>query len=84
MNSGQAPMTVNFSGKVANLNADQLDGKSEADFYAAGSKVTDSSHADNATNANTLDGKRANQLTRAAYGEAQTNLTLSGTLQPYG
>ena len=50
-------------------------------IYAAGSKVTDSSHADNAT---TLGGKSANQLTRAAYCESQTNLTLSGTLQPYG
>ena len=50
-------------------------------IYAAGSKVTDSSHADNAT---TLGGKSANQLACAAYSESQTNLTLSGTLQPYG
>src|SRR5918999_4615379 len=39
---GQPPIAVSSSGKVANLNADQLDGKSETDFYAAGSKVDDS------------------------------------------
>ncbi len=39
---GQPPLAVNSSGKVANFNADQLDSKSEADFYAAGSKVADS------------------------------------------
>ena len=43
---GQPPMKTNSSGKVANLNADQLDGKSEADFYAAGSKVADSDKLD--------------------------------------
>lgn len=48
---GQPPMKVNSSAKVANLNADQLDGKSEAGFYAAGSKVSDSSHADHADTA---------------------------------
>lgn len=48
---GQAPMKVDSPGKVANLNADKLDGKSETDFYAAGSKVADSAHADDATNA---------------------------------
>jgi hypothetical protein len=40
--AGHAPFSVNSSQKVANLNADQLDGKSETDFYAAGSKVADS------------------------------------------
>lgn len=39
---GQPPLAVNSTGKVTNLNADQLDSKSEADFYAAGSKVADS------------------------------------------
>ena len=111
VSSGQAPITLNSSQKVTNLNADQLDGKSDTDFYAAGSKVSDSelldgkdsteflvangkaqdaSHADNADhatsadNASTLGGKSANQLTRAAYGETHTNVTLTGTLQPYG
>lgn len=32
---GQPPLAVNSSAKVANLNADQLDGKSEADFQGA-------------------------------------------------
>jgi hypothetical protein len=37
------PIQVNATaGKATNLNADKLDGKSEADFYAAGSKVADS------------------------------------------
>lgn len=54
---GQPPMKVNSSGKVANLNADTVDGKSEADFYAAGSKVDDSSHADEADDAQTLEGQ---------------------------
>jgi hypothetical protein len=68
---GKAPMKVNSEAKVANLNADKLDGKSEADFYAAGSKVADSAHADqadsaasaqSAQNAATLDGKSANEV----------------------
>jgi hypothetical protein len=37
-----ASLEVNSSEKVADLNADQLVGKSEADFYAAGGKVADS------------------------------------------
>ena len=43
---GQAPMKVDSGAKVANLNADRLDGKSEADFYAAGSQVSDSDSLD--------------------------------------
>jgi hypothetical protein len=43
-----APMEVNSDKVVANLAADKLDGKSDTDFYAAGSKVADSSHADQA------------------------------------
>ncbi|HET7271342.1 MAG TPA: Ig-like domain-containing protein [Rubrobacter sp.] len=41
-----APMRVDSQEVVTNLNADKLDGKSETGFYAAGSKVADSSHAD--------------------------------------
>lgn len=53
----RSPLTVNATaGKAHNLNADKLDGKSEADFYAAGSKVADSEHADQADNADQLDG----------------------------
>jgi hypothetical protein len=60
-----APMKVNSQKVVTNLNADKLDGKSDTDFYAAGSKVNDSAHADqadnatNAGNADTVDGKHA-------------------------
>ena len=49
--AGNTPFTVNTSVRVANLNADMVDGKNSSDFYAAGSKVVDSVHADNATNA---------------------------------
>jgi hypothetical protein len=69
------PIQVNATaGKATNLNADKLDGKSEADFYAAGSKVADSSHADladsatsadaatSAEDANTLDGKDSTEF----------------------
>jgi hypothetical protein len=44
---GHAPLTVNSSQKVANLNVDQVDGKSDTDFYAAGSTVADSEKLDN-------------------------------------
>ncbi len=71
VDSGPA-LKVNSGAKVAKLNADKLDGLDSTGFYAAGSKVADSSHADqadsattaqsatnaqNAANANTLDGK---------------------------
>jgi hypothetical protein len=46
--SGKPPLTVNSSTKVDNFNADLLDSKSEADFYAAGPKVADSTHTDQA------------------------------------
>jgi len=61
-----APMKVDSQAKVNNLNADEIDGKDSADFYAAGSKVADATHATNADNAAsaqfaynayTLDGK---------------------------
>jgi hypothetical protein len=59
----QAPLTVNAeAGTATNLSADKLDGKSEEDFYAAGSKVTASEHADQAdqaANATKLDNKQA-------------------------
>jgi hypothetical protein len=46
--AGHPPLTVNSSSKVTNLNADQLDGIDSSGFYAAGSKVADSQHADTA------------------------------------
>ena len=42
------PLKVNSGAKVANLNVDRLDNIDSAGFYAAGSKVADSAHADNA------------------------------------
>lgn len=68
---GKPPMQVNSSRKVARLNADRLDNKNASDFYAADSKVADSSHADqadnatsaqNATNADKLNGKDSTQF----------------------
>jgi hypothetical protein len=43
---GKAPMKVNSQTKVANLNADALDGVDSTGFYAAGSKVADSDKLD--------------------------------------
>ncbi len=69
---GKAPMKVNSATRVANLNADRVDGKHATAFYAAGSKVSDSSHADQADSAtsagdaNTLDGKDSTDFA-AAY-----------------
>jgi hypothetical protein len=78
-----APMKVNSQQVVTNLNADELDGKSEADFYAAGSKVADSSHADQADSAtsagdaNTLDNKDSTEFL-AADGKAADSELLDG------
>src|ERR671921_1068653 len=62
--SGNAPLRVNAAaGTATNLSADKLDGKDSSGFYARGSKVADSSHADQATSAGSaadadlLDGK---------------------------
>ena len=46
--SGDPPLKVNSTTQVPNLNASKLDGKDASAFYAAGSKVADSSHADTA------------------------------------
>ena len=68
---GNPPMKVNSATRVANLNADRVDGKHASDFYAAGSKVEDSSHADTADSAtsagdaNTLDGKDSSAFASA-------------------
>ena len=53
---GQPPLTVDPGAGVAtNLNADKLDGKQATDFYAAGSKVADSAHADDSGHATQAD-----------------------------
>jgi hypothetical protein len=50
--SGKAPLRVNAAaGTATNLSADELDGKDSSEFYAQGSKVADSSHADRADSA---------------------------------
>jgi len=69
---GQPPLAVSSSGKVANLNSDQLDGKSEADFYAAGSKVADSQHADEADSATSA--QNATTADNAANADQLDNL----------
>jgi len=50
---GSPPLTVNSTTQVANLNADEVDGKSAADFLAADGKAQDSVHADHADSATT-------------------------------
>ena len=69
--SGKPPMKVSAgAGTVTNLDADKVDGKEASDFYAAGSKVADSAHADNATNAANADqlgGKGSNGFVSSSY-----------------
>ena len=43
---GKAPMKVNSNTRVANLNADRLDGKTADDFYYYNEKVNDSEQLD--------------------------------------
>jgi len=47
---GVAPFSVGSAGKVAKLNADQLDGVDSGGFYAAGSKVMDADRLDGLDN----------------------------------
>lgn len=69
---GQSPLAVNSSGKVANLNADRLDGKNETDFYAAGSKVDDSDLLDGEDLGDVLPG-----------GDLPSGATIRGTYNMY-
>ncbi len=75
---GKAPMKVNSQTKVANLNADSVDGVDSTGFYAAGSKVADSSHADqadsatSAQNADKLDGMDSASFGRVLAAGATT------------
>ena len=81
---GQPPLAVNSSGKVANLNSDQLDGKSEADFYAAGSKVADSEHADEADHATDSDRLGGEDLEYVLPGGTPpSGTTIRGTYNMY-
>ncbi|HET7270018.1 MAG TPA: hypothetical protein VFI90_02920 [Rubrobacter sp.] len=60
---GKAPMKVNSQTKVANLNADRLDGKDSGEFLGANQKALDAAHADQATNAtNATNAQNADKL----------------------
>ena len=83
---GQPPLRVNSSTKVLNLNADLLDGLDSSGFYAAGSKVDDSLHADSADSAtNATNAQNASNSDNAANadlldGQDATDLVPGGTL----
>jgi hypothetical protein len=64
------PLAVNSSTKVTNLNADQLDGKSDTDFYANGSKVADSE---------LLDGKDSSELSSVYFFGTGNHFDLSSS-----
>jgi hypothetical protein len=80
------PMAVDSSTRVTDLNADRLDGKSGTDFYAAGSKVADSSHADQADSAtsagdaNTFDGKDSTRFADSSHTHSGADIA-SGTVE---
>lgn len=82
--SGQPPLSVSSSGKVANLNSDSVDGKDSTDFLAAGGKAAEANRADtatnaqNAANADTLDGKNSTDFA-AASSEAWKPISASGS-----
>jgi hypothetical protein len=78
--AGRAPIVVNgTAGKALGLNADKVDGKNAADFYAYGSKVADSVHADSADNAtNAGYASSAGSATTAGSATNATNATNAG------
>ncbi len=57
--AGQPPLKVNSAKKVARLNADKLDSLDQSAFLRSTGKAADSSHADQADNADTVDGRHA-------------------------
>jgi hypothetical protein len=83
--AGKPPMKINSGAKVALLNADKLDGKDATAFYAAGSKVADSSHADTAdsatraADANTLGGKNSSEFAAANHNHDSSYIQQSPT-----
>ncbi len=71
VNAGTAPFAVNTGVIVANLDADQVDGKSASDFLAADGKAVDAAHADLADTATTADhASTADNATNAANANA--------------
>lgn len=77
-NPGRPPLAVNAgSGKVANLDADRLDGKDASSFLAAEGKAQAAARADTAGDAGTLDGKDSTGFL-AANGKARDAETVDG------
>ena len=72
--AGSAPLAVTSSTKVANLNADKVDGKDSTAFLGKTEKAAD---------AELLDGKDASDLTRVAQQQGG-NRILSTSEQPFG
>ena len=72
--AGEPPLAVSAgSGKVANLDADRLDGKSEADFLGADQKAQDSDRLDGEDLVDVLPG-----------GDLPSGATIRGTYHMYG
>jgi hypothetical protein len=62
VNSGKSPFTVNSQAKVANLNADQLDGLDQSAFLRTTGKAADS---------NLFNGRNLNDFTQAGFGKTR-------------
>ena len=83
-----APMRVNSNKMVTNLNADKVDGQEASAFLGTGSKVADSSHADQADSAtsatsatNAQNAQNADKLENVdarAFGIAAADNAVSG------
>ena len=82
--AGVSPLLVNSSTLVANLNADQLDGKNASDFLPVDGKALDSAHADaadTATNAgHAASADSATNATHASSADSATNASELGGL----
>lgn len=69
-----APMKVDSQAVVENLNADKLDGKSNTDFYAQGSRVADS---------DLLDGKDSTRFVGASTNTYENRITITGAANSF-
>jgi hypothetical protein len=82
--AGKAPFTVNSGTKVANLNADKLDGKDAAAFLGATGKAADAEKLDGLDSENFVQGTAARTMyvrRTVAYGQSVTLLTLPNFVQ---
>lgn len=91
--AGKAPLTVNSTGKVTNLNADALDGSHSTDFVPKSDLATLDAHTLNGKgasdfvlksdlgtlNADTVDGKHASDLTPPPDSTFQSRQTITLT-----